>query len=151
MEPSLKAAGLKPWGESRNEELLDHFLTFLELQAQAEESGALDKNPNPTQGTSGESKWNQKEGGKSSAFTIDTKMVCMWDGKEHATSECPHPPEPKKGSKMIIEAGGCVACLQPGHKARTCTAKKACGVDGCKGFHHPLVHYKVTGTSATTK
>ena len=47
-------------------------------------------------------------------------------------------------NQVCMKSKVCFHCLKPGHYASSCYSKKdkRCGVDGCKGFHHRLLHTK---------
>ena len=34
----------------------------------------------------------------------------------------------------------CFLCLKPNHSMKTCRSRKDCGLNGCRGHHHPMLH-----------
>ncbi|KZR98256.1 Uncharacterized protein APZ42_006409, partial [Daphnia magna] len=57
---------------------------------------------------------------------------------------------------FLIVRGLCYCCFGVRHGASNCSFKKECGKDGCKAFHHPLIHTdrglpERTGTSHSAR
>jgi Protein of unknown function (DUF1759) len=45
--------------------------------------------------------------------------------------------------KLLREKRICDCCLRVGHRWRECPQKRMCNIDGCKRFHHRLLHVKI--------
>jgi hypothetical protein len=57
---------------------------------------------------------------------------------------------------FIMERGLCYCCFGVRHGASNCSFKNECDRDGCKAFHHPLIHTdravsERTGTSYSAR
>lgn len=50
--------------------------------------------------------------------------------------------------KLVRAKGLCNCCLKHGHKWKDCKAKRMCNIDGCKEFHHRVLHWKSTSSDA---
>ena len=51
-------------------------------------------------------------------------------------------------SKWVIRKRRCLMCFSLGHVCRDCPSKRACGVSGCSGFHHKILHRTMTSSSS---
>ena len=72
-----------------------------------------------------------------------SKCFCC-NSKEHYVTKCPKFRELncQLRYKLVKDKGACFHCLNTGHGARTCTFREShkCGMDGCKRYHHVLLH-----------
>jgi hypothetical protein len=50
----------------------------------------------------------------------------------------------------VSERKLCFLCLSNGHHTKQCQDKKECGKDGCRRFHHPLLHKPLAETVTTS-
>lgn len=44
--------------------------------------------------------------------------------------------------KLVRNKGLCNCCLKQGHRWKDCKSKRMCNIDGCKEFHHRVLHVK---------
>ena len=61
----------------------------------------------------------------------------------HDAVACPEGKQmtPKGRFERVQAAKACFACMNKGHMKPACPKKaEQCGVDGCRGYHHPLIH-----------
>ena len=78
----------------------------------------------------------------SNNFSISKKGNCSSCGGYHDLEQC----EKFKDLQMTIrwdlvkENGLCFKCLKGDHNAAGCRRREACGINGCRGRHHSLLH-----------
>ena len=72
-----------------------------------------------------------------------TVMSCiMLDGGKHELSECAKFKSLSVADRLVEvkKRKLCFCCLSKDHWSNKCPVKKHCQVDGCKGYHHKLLH-----------
>ncbi|XP_055902932.1 uncharacterized protein LOC129939084 [Eupeodes corollae] len=73
-----------------------------------------------------------------------SKVPCAkCEGKEHTLIDCAEFKllSPESRLSFAREQKICFRCLDPAqHDWKSCSKKKTCGISGCSGRHHPLLH-----------
>ncbi|CAH8287249.1 unnamed protein product [Heterobilharzia americana] len=72
------------------------------------------------------------------------KPSCIFCGGNHVVTKCTtflSLPVDERWSKAK-ETGCCFSCLKRGHRSVECKIHRVCSVEGCKAYHHPLLHKK---------
>ena len=72
-----------------------------------------------------------------------TVMSCiMMDGGKHELSECTKFKSLSVADRLVEvkKRKLCFCCLSKDHWSNKCPVKKHCQVNGCKGYHHKLLH-----------
>ena len=84
-----------------------------------------------------------KKSGKTSQKSTFECPICK-SSTPHKVAQCYKLKKmtPKEREKLCYEQTLCLRCLQPGHLGSSChlDRKKVCGVNGCTGKHHMLLH-----------
>ncbi|GAA49665.1 NIMA (never in mitosis gene a)-related kinase 6, partial [Clonorchis sinensis] len=67
---------------------------------------------------------------------------CLYCGKIHHLDQCPRFARLDTDSRatFVHSAVLCELCLKPRHSAKQCRSRRCCGLNGCEGLHHPLLH-----------
>ena len=67
----------------------------------------------------------------------NTKLTCVFCGKNHFSSECRTVVDVEKRKEILRKNGRCYRCIGTGHMARNCEQKKKCR--NCSGNHHQAI------------
>ena len=73
--------------------------------------------------------------------THSTQTRCLCDG-DHTFENCHkiNSMTTDERAELVKQKKLCFTCLRMGHVSRKCSSSKLCGVQGCPGKHHELLH-----------
>ena len=67
----------------------------------------------------------------------NTKLTCVFCGKNHFSSECRTVVDVEKRKEILRKNGCCYRCIGTGHMARNCERKRKCR--NCSGNNHQAI------------
>lgn len=75
-------------------------------------------------------------------MTTGTDRRCKNCGEQHGIWTCPDYKSQSVTQRWQLakQFGLCYRCLGDNHRGRDCRRGRVCGIDGCKGTHHRLLH-----------
>ena len=79
-------------------------------------------------------------GNRKPSRTLTNCPVC---NQAHKVEDCPNLKrlDVDQHAQRVKEKSLCFPCLSSSeHRARECSVREGCGVDGCLKHHHPLIH-----------
>ena len=115
---------------------LSHFSDWLKGQADIYDECARSSKKNF------KSKY-QKQYGPSNRGENQTVLSCiMLDGSKHSLSECAKFKSLSVEDRLVEVRKHrlCFCCLSKEHWSNKCPVRKQCQINGCKGYHHSLLH-----------
>ena len=79
---------------------------------------------------------------QSTGWTTGKKLKCPICEGSHTVPTCPTLSESTVDEqfKFVTKARLSFSCLSKGHMTRDCRSRKKCEINGCKRFHHSLLH-----------
>ena len=84
-----------------------------------------------------------RHNGQSNKVNNQTVLSCiMLDGSKHSLSECPKFKSLSVENRLleVKKHRLCFCCLSNEHWSNKCPVRKQCQTNGCKGYHHNLLH-----------
>ncbi|CDW60603.1 DUF1759 and Peptidase A17 and DUF1758 and RVT 1 d omain containing protein [Trichuris trichiura] len=122
---------------------LDMFFQFLLTQVEVEE--AVDSGNRPRKAVKNGSPPRRLYSAAALIAKDDEVKSCALCHKGHRTATCPTllTASVEDRWKVVRKGHLCFVCLNAGHRSLKCPSRKACLIQQCQRFHHPLLHTDV--------